>query len=376
MHVIFDGRVMVETYTGLGGFTGELLFSLLDTNHDGQIQYTVIIFEGKETDAENFYYRKLREYQKNESCQIVSVPCRPISLKQHFCLASFIDHLDGDIYFYPHFDLPICVRIPSIAVIHDLSILKVQGHLTKNSWLKTIYFRLMLWVVARRTKFVFAVSETTRRDFLAEVGQHFSDKVGVSLEAPIVRSLQASPSQSASFSLPDQFLLYVGDRRPHKNLKRIIDLFILLREKGSYQGNLIIAGSTQKHDFDVENYIGARSDIHLMGHVDDGTLVSLYQRMEALVFLSKYEGFGLPVVEAGLYRKKMIISDGGSLPEVAPPWAFVLPNEIDLTQVVFEVKTYLESSVRFDDSYKKKYTWHSVAKRVRHKFVEIMEMER
>lgn len=364
---------MAEPYSGLGGFTGELLFALLDMSAGANVKYTVVIWEDKEAEAENVYYRKLKQYQDNDSCRVVSVPCRPISLGQHVCLGRFVNRLDGDIYFYPHFDLPLGVRLPSIAVVHDLSILKVHGYLTKTSRLKTIYFKLMLQLVARKAKFVFAVSETTRRDFLAEVGQRFSGKVGVSLEAPVVRSLQAGLGLSPSFMIPDRFLLYVGVRRPHKNLKRIIDLFILLREKAAYPGSLLLVGSTKNYDFDLEHYISARSDIQIAGQVDDYTLATLYQRMDALVLLSKYEGFGLPVVEASLYRKKMIISDGGSLPEIAPPWAFVLSNDTELNRIVFQVKDYLESPVMFDESYENKYTWHRVAQRVRHKFIHLMD---
>lgn len=373
LHVIYDGRVMAEPYSGLGGFTGELLFGLLDMSAGNDIKYTVIIWEDTEAKAENFYYRKLRQYQNNDTCRVVSVPCRPISLGQHFCLAGFVNRLDGDIYFYPHFDLPFGVRLPSIAVVHDLSILKVHGYLTSNSWLKTAYFKLMLRVVARRAKFVFAVSETTRRDFLTEVGRRFSGKVGVSLEAPVVRSPQTGSGLSPSCTVPDRFLLYVGVRRPHKNLKRIIDLFILLREKAAYPGSLLLVGSTKNYGFDVERYISRQPDIQIAGQVDDHTLATLYQRMDALVLLSKYEGFGLPVVEAGLYGKKMIISDGGSLPEIAPPWAFVLPNDADLSRFVFQLKDYLESPVMVDKSYEKKYTWHRVAQCVRHKFLHLMD---
>jgi len=373
MHVIYDGRVMAYQYTGLGRFTGELLFALLDMSHEDGIKYTVIIWEDAEAEGENFYYQKLRQYGSNDTCRIVPVPCRPISLSQHFSLARFIDPLGGDVYFYPHFDLPFGVRLPSITVIHDLFPLKVHGYITKNSMLKIAYFKLMLRVIARKAKFVFAVSETTRRDLLAEVGQRFSGKVGVSLEGPIVRMRLSDQNPLPSFTVPDKFILYVGDRRPHKNIKRIIDLFILLKEDASYSGSLLLVGSTKNHDFDVEDYIGSRTDIQITGQVDDAILSFLYQRMDALVFLSKYEGFGLPVVEAGLFGKKMIISDGGALPEVAPPWALMLPNDADLNSFTSQIKDYLDGSVLLDKNYENKFTWHSTAQRIRNKFIEIMD---
>ena len=372
MHVIYDGRVMAYQYTGLGRFAGDLLFELLDMNSENGLKYTVIIWENPASEEENSYYLKLRHYEENDICRVLSVPCRPVSLGQHFCLARFINRLGGDVYFYPHFDLPFGIRIPSVIMIHDLFPLKVRGYITKNPKLKIAYFHLMLRVVVRKAKFVFALSETTRKDYLIEVGNRFSGKVGVSLAGPIVSNLPTDPNFSPTFTVPEKFLLYVGDRRPHKNIKRIIDLFVILKDNGSYSGKLLLVGSTKNHDFDVERYIGSRADIHIAGQVDDATLVLLYQRMDALVFLSKYEGLGLPVIEAGLFNKRMIVSNGGALPEFAPPWAFVLPNEAELKSFTIRIKDYLENPVMFDENYKNKFTWHGTAKRVRDKFIEIM----
>lgn len=232
MHVIYDGRVMAEQYSGLGRFAGELLFTLLDACHESGIDYTVVIWKNAKLESENFYYKKLRQYKNKGFCKVASVPCRSISISQHYRLQHFIDGLGGDIYFYPHFDLPLGVRLPSIVVIHDLHPIKCKGYIVNNRWLKILYFKLMLHLVARKAKFIFTVSETTREDFLDEVGQRFSDKVGISAEGPITQRLL---SGRIPFSLPDvqrRFLLYVGGRRPNKNLKRIIDLFYIAERKG------------------------------------------------------------------------------------------------------------------------------------------------
>lgn len=372
MHVIYDGRVMAYQYTGLGRFAGDLLFTLLDMAHIDGIQYTVIIWENPEAEEDNFCYSKLRQYENNDMCRILSVPCRPVSLSQHFCLARYINKLGGGVYFYPHFDLPFGIRVPSVIMVHDLFPLKVPGYITKNPELKIAYFNIMLRWVVRKATFVFALSETSRKDYLSVVGQRFSEKVGVSLAGPIVSNLPIDPDFSPTCTIPDRFLLYVGDRRPHKNIKRIIDLFILLKDKGSYSGKLLLVGSTKNHDFDVERYLGSRSDILIVGQVDDATLEHLYQRMDALVFLSKYEGLGLPVVEAGRLGKKMIVSDGGALPEFAPPWAFTLPNNAEINSFTSLIKDYLEGPILLDANYVNKFTWQIAAQRIRDKFVEIL----
>lgn len=372
MHVIFDGRVMAYQYTGMGRFTGDLLFALLNMIREDGFKYTVLIWENPDSSEENYYYSRLRQYENKGMCKILSVPCRPVSLSQHFCLARYVNPLEGDVYFYPHFDLPFGIRAPSIIMIHDLFPLKVPGYITKNPRLKIAYFNLMLRWVVRKAEFIFALSETSRKDYLDVVGQRFSDKVGVSLAGPIVSAVPIDPNFSPAFALTENFLMYVGDRRPHKNIKRIIDLFILLKEQAFYTGKLLLVGSTKNHDFDVGSYIGSRSDIQITGQVDDATLTALYQRMDALVFLSKYEGLGLPVVEAGRFYKKMVVSDGGALPEFAPPWAFVLPNHADLNDFAISIRDYLEHPVVLDENYANKFTWHVAAHRISNKFSEIM----
>ena len=371
MHVILDGRVMAEQYSGLGRYTGELLFALLDDNSEKQVQYSVLIWEDPNVKQANAYYSKLKDYQEQGICKVISVDCKPISINQHFTLSRHINTLGGDIYFYPHFDLPLGIKLPCISVVHDLSPIKVKEYISKNRWIKVLYFKLMLRLSIRKAKFVFAVSETTKRDLLDEVGSRFSDKVGVSLEGPMLKV--GKNSQTIAITLPKKFLLYVGVRRPHKNVKRMLDLFIALKDNSYYSGDLVIAGSIKNYDFDLESYIINRKDIHILGQLDDAKLVVLYERMDSLVFLSKYEGFGLPVVESASFNKKMILSDGGALVEVAPPWAFILPNDADFNNYLPKIGEYLSKEIIVNDDYIKQYTWGSVATRIRQKFVDIQK---
>lgn len=376
MHVIYDGRLMFEHCSGLGRFTGELLFALLDSNTDAVVQYTVIIHDNEHAWSGNPYYYKLRLYESKGACRVVFASHRPISLRHHFLFSRFIDGLGGDVYFYAHFDLPLGVLTPSIAVVHDLTPLKVRGYVQRHPFLKKIYFRLMLSITARKADFLFAVSKTTRKDFLAEVGQTFSDKVGVCLEGAFISSDKVEPEGLLTIPLPKNFLFYVGTRLPNKNLKRTIDLFLLLKEKGLYTGSLVLAGPTRNYAFDLDAYCASRPDILILGQIDNQMLDILYKRMDALIFLSQYEGFGLPLVEAGIVEKKMVVSDGGSVPEVAPPWAYVLPNHLDLKSVVFQVGEYLRKPMDVDKDYKDKYTWHGTALRVRDKFFELRQKRR
>jgi glycosyltransferase involved in cell wall biosynthesis len=167
--------------------------------------------------------------------------------------------------------------------------------------------------------------------------------------------------------------LYAGDRRPHKNIKKIIDLYVALKHE-SYSGDLLLVGSQKNYDFDIEEYISTIEGVYILGNVDDSELLNLYLQMDALIFLSKYEGFGLPAVESGMLGKKIIVSDGGALKEVSPSWAFVLPSSRDVSQEARNILHYLESTIDIDPHYGDAYDWNKVSKLVHNKFEKILEI--
>lgn len=371
MHVIYDARVIEFQFTGLGRFAGELLFKLLDMAEQDSITYTVLVCKNTvSADSRNYLYEKLKNYESQGMCNISITSFRPISLVQHFFLSRHVNKINADIYFYPHFDLPFGINAPCIFMVHDLFPLKVPGYITKFSSFKVLYFKLMLQWGIRKAAYVFALSNTTRRDYIQVVGERFSEKVGVSLAGPIVNDTRKIDLNQINLDIPKNFLFYIGDRRPHKNIKRIVDMFVALKEETNYSGSLVLAGSTKNHGFDLDAYVNGRSDILILGPVDDGMLEYLYQKMDALVFLSKYEGLGLPVLEAGRLMKKVIVSDGGALPEFAPPWAYILPNNVDLDSALSELNGYLNSLCFFEEAFNKKFTWDIAAERVRDKFIE------
>ncbi len=364
VHVIYDARWIARQFSGLGRFTGELFLELVDLDSDTPMQFTVLVWGDDPFLEENPYWIAFKALEEEGRIVIVYVPFEPLNVCQHFRLSKYVNSIDADVYFYTHFDLPLGVRVPSVAVVHDLFPLKVPGYIVRKPWLKKIYFRLMLRIMVRRAAYIFTVSATTREDLIAEVGAKFQKKIGVSYEGSTLTNKKGNFKEKEILELPPNYLMYVGDRRPHKNLRRIIDLFIMLRQSENYAGSLLLVGTLTNHDFDVDEYIMGRPDINVMGQVPDRTLLTLYERMDAMLFLSKYEGFGLPVVEAGLLGKKMIVSDGGSLTEISPPWAYVLPNSAPLETELPNVARYLSNSISVVKNYGEKYTWKSAARSV------------
>ena len=118
----------------------------------------------------------------------------------------------------------------------------------------------------------------------------------------------------------DNFILSVATLEPRKNLLHLVTSFI--DYKTLYDDNLkLVLCGTKGWNYDdifkiVENRVDYIKDIILTGFVDDQDLPFLYSRAKIFIFMSQYEGFGLPVLEAMKCGCPVICSDNSSLPEI------------------------------------------------------------
>ena len=120
----------------------------------------------------------------------------------------------------------------------------------------------------------------------------------------------------ATWRLPDRYLLSVADLYPHKNLEVLMAAFQLLVAKGSYAGDLVIAGarkrSAWKYGGDLEalrDGLPCRDRIHLIGSIPHPALFAAYRAADLFLFPSLMESFALPLVESMGFGVPLIVSD-------------------------------------------------------------------
>ena len=104
----------------------------------------------------------------------------------------------------------------------------------------------------------------------------------------------------ASKGLPKKFILHVGTLQPRKNLPLLIDAF---HQANLSDTELVFAGGKgwfYEEIFSTVKELGLESKIHFPGYVSDEELPLWYAAADLLVFPSKYEGFGMPIVELSL----------------------------------------------------------------------------
>lgn len=353
--ILFDARHIENEYSGLARYTYSLLEGLISVKRDGQ--KVVVVLRNIDYEGNTLYKKIIDLLSFDDSIEYRCVKYKNFSFGNYFFMRKFVNKYQGFEYVYPHFDKPLGVSIRSKSIFHDLFPLVVDGYFVNNSLLKSFAFYLLCtFTLISRKNEIIAISNSTRSDILKFFPFIDKNKVRVVLSSDCLAFCSDIVAREG------KYLFYIGDRRPHKNLKKMLDIFKVLKEKYFYDGEFIIAGSEENHEFCLDQYIEGMEGVKVLGKLDDRSLQEYYKGMDSLFFLSKYEGFGLPVLEAARFNSKVITSNISSLPEVSPESALLISPFDDSQVSAKAIDEYLKKNVGIDNSkFLSSFSWQNTA---------------
>lgn len=247
-----------------------------------------------------------------------------------------VEWLSGatDLYHASDFVLPPIRQARSLLTVHDLSFLTVPD--CAEAALRDYLTRVVPASVARADH-VLADSESTRQDLVRLLGVA---PAKITVVYPGVETRfqpQMTPTATARvrqrYGLGDgPFVLGVGTLEPRKNWPGLIRAWTRLRQTRALPHRLVLAGGKGwlfEEIFAAAEASPHRSDITFTGFVDDADLPALYAAADVFAFPSRYEGFGIPVLEAMACGAPVVCSDNSSLPEAAGDAALLVPAQDD-----------------------------------------------
>jgi alpha-1,3-rhamnosyl/mannosyltransferase len=271
-----------------------------------------------------------------------------------------------DVFFEPNFFLPPLGKARSAVTVHDLSFYRhpewfpegvASGRVKKMG--KTL----------RAADHVIAVSHFTA-DEIKDVWPQHSGKISVIHEAAGPEFQPAGPDRLAEltgkYNLQDPFFLYTGTIEARKNVEKLISAFMYLRRSGGTKCQLILAGSP---GYGAETILAAAAQgiekgwIRVMGFLNQDDLPSMYSSAEGFCYLSRYEGFGLPPLEALACGTPVLVSDIPVFREILGPRGYFAnpANENEISEGLVR----LEKTDRFtaDEciAWASQYSWERAA---------------
>jgi glycosyltransferase involved in cell wall biosynthesis len=218
---------------------------------------------------------------------------------------------DGvDVLHCPTHRAPTRSRVPLVVTFHDLAVLRHPE--TFNRWTQS-YSRWALPRIVRAARRLIAVSEFTKRELL-ELLEVPEEKVRV------IPNAVGEPFSADGEAAAGDYVLAVSTLEPRKNLSRLVEGY---RRAGLNGLPLLIAGARGWGAVKVEG-----AGVRWLGEPDDEELARLYRGARCVAYVSLYEGFGLPVLEAMACGAPVVAARTGALEEVAGG-AAVLVDPLD-----------------------------------------------
>jgi glycosyltransferase involved in cell wall biosynthesis len=194
------------------------------------------------------------------------------------------------------------------------------------------YLRLFTRLSCRRAARIIAVSENTRADVMRLYGVP-GERVQVVPHGVDARFFPRPASEVAEFkrahSLPDHFILFVGTLEPRKNLVKLIEAFSNLQSRISNLKLILAGGKGWYYDqiFAAVERLDMQDEVIWAGYVPTDDLPLWYNSADVFAFPSRYEGFGMPLLEAMACGTPVVTSNASSLPEVAGDAALLVPPD-------------------------------------------------
>jgi glycosyltransferase involved in cell wall biosynthesis len=277
-----------------------------------------------------------------------------------------------DVLFVPAHVLPLIHPRRSVVTVHDLGYLHYpQAHRPADR-------RYLDWSTrwnARQATAVLADSQATKDDLLRAYGVP-AEKVhvvylGRDETLGPVRDEHLLAHVREHYGIGGRYLLVVGTLQPRKNLARTIEAFAHVAGMPALAGvQLVLAGKRGWLYDDLFAQVarhGLAGRVHFPGYIEDAHLPALLNGALAFVFPSLYEGFGIPVLEAGACGVPVITSNTSSLPEVAGDAALLVdPHDVDaiadaMYRLVTDAALRAELTRRGQENIKR-FSWEKCAR--------------
>ena len=250
-----------------------------------------------------------------------------------------------------HFDLchamayvsPLVSRTPSVVTVYDLSFVLYPDYFRSPN---RIYLTWGTRISTSRARRIIAISESTKRDLirLFNLSPEKIDVVPPGVESGFFPNGDGNSTDRfrRAKNLPEHFILFVGTREPRKNIPTLIHAYAKAKSRLHFPHQLAIVGGQGWKEEAITRAVEesqVQRDVILPGFVPAEELPHWYRAADAFVYPSRYEGFGMPLLEAMASGTPVITGNLSSLPEAVGSAALLVDpsDEGELEEAIVQL---------------------------------------
>lgn len=308
MKIAIDLTPIYDHLTGIERYNINISKQIINTHPENDY---VLLFK-------NEVHKLFEKEAVQENVDVIIIPeCNKLFFIQ-WRLFRALEKIDADYYIFLSFTSPVLFRKQKIInAIHDLTCWDCPETIpTKMKY----YYRFVFKNAVKRSWKIVTVSKFSQKRICEKYGLT-EDKVLIIYDGLTNIFNEESHENSnlkVKYNLPEKYLLSLSTIEPRKNLQLLIRAYKEMVSENNVLPDLVLAG---RKGWKLEDIVGdidenVKKRIHFTGFIDDDDIAQIYREAELFVFPSKYEGFGLPVIEALSQGTIVVSSDAASLPEI------------------------------------------------------------
>lgn len=296
--IILDARKLGDG--GIGVYIENLVDGLLSLREEGLVSFELSLLV-EENQKPSRHPVKEAQDRWNQKVRFIPERAKKYSLSEYLRLAGRQRHelREHHLFHAPHYTLPLFLKIPSVATIHDVI------HLTHpSSRYHEPVARTLLRSVVKRADAIITVSEHSKAVMLKElpVTEERISVIPNALRPGIVRRKGKELSDFlAQEGMSDGYCLFVGSEMPHKGFLELLETWALLFNDVDcvcYPHLYVVGRNFSEESRALVREKGLQEVVKFVGEVSNRRLSFLYSGARAVVIPSRAEGFGIPAIEA------------------------------------------------------------------------------
>lgn len=369
MRIAIDARYLKADFSGIGAYSENLLEALAKA--DAENEYVVIVHSS---------YRG--ELVLGENFEVVEDDALPVSMRTMLTLQSLVRRHGADALHSLFPMAPLAWRGKLLVTVHDLQPLldpEFTGMRPRpQRLLYDLFYRYCYPASMKKADFLICDSYATKR-YLVRLFPQFADKIlvvhaAIGKDALILPAAEEIDRVRQKYSIPERFLFYLGSTRPNKNLHMMLDAFEDFIRRHPEQDDLhwVLVVKTDRFFDPLFARIREKNllrRVHIHEQIGEMERNVFYHLAEMLLFVTKFEGFGLPILEAQAQGLPVLTSTHSSLPEIAGNSA-ILADPDDVESIVDGLESFYakpEEKKRLIEAGKenlKRFSWAKAAKEI------------